>query len=213
MNHSHYFPKKNVEKPHCYSCSACAVAFLFSNCATEKAPEVLRPVVVTEVVPHDTDDPAIWIHPSAPESSLVIGTDKEKGGGLYLYDLNGKILQDRSVVGLDRPNNVDLGYGLVFGGDTVDFVITTERLKNQLRAYTVPEMLPIDGGGMPVFENVAARAPMGIALYKRPDGQWFVFPQPQRRAGGCLSLAVSHFDIRLHDKTGKGQRIWQVVRK
>jgi len=28
----------------------------------------LRPVVITEPVEHDTDDPAIWIHPTDPMS-------------------------------------------------------------------------------------------------------------------------------------------------
>src|SRR5699024_6669488 len=49
----------------------------------------IHPKVVTEPVVYDTDDPAIWINPQDPAKSLIIGTDKEEGGGLYVYDLEG----------------------------------------------------------------------------------------------------------------------------
>ena len=36
------------------------------------------------------DDPAIWIHPTDPSQSTVIGTDKSSDGhGLVVYDLSG----------------------------------------------------------------------------------------------------------------------------
>jgi len=39
------------------------------------------------------DDPAIWIHPTDPSLSTVIGTDKSNpGGGLTVYDLSGRQL-------------------------------------------------------------------------------------------------------------------------
>src|SRR5687767_4381516 len=61
-------------------------------------------------VPHDddaADDPAIWIHPTSPELSLILGTDKQ--GGLYVYNLDGS---ERAVIARDsKPNNVDVLYG------------------------------------------------------------------------------------------------------
>lgn len=48
------------------------------------------------------DDPAIWVAPQA-DQSLVIATQKK--GGLYIFDLAGKIVQE-APGGL--PNNVDL---------------------------------------------------------------------------------------------------------
>ena len=50
--------------------------------------------VETEPVPHSgdaADDPAIWIHPSQPSLSTIIGTDKL--GGLAVYDLAGHQIQ------------------------------------------------------------------------------------------------------------------------
>jgi 3-phytase len=135
-------------------------------------PDVPRiaPAVVTEKTKHDTDDPAIWIHPTDPAQSLVIGTDKEADGGLYVYDLDGKIVQ--VVDSLQRPNNVDIEYGFLLNGQPVDIAVTTERLTSKLRIYQVPDMKAIDGGGIEVFEGETGtefRALMGIALYKMPE--------------------------------------------
>lgn len=127
----------------------------------------LKPKVVTEPVPFDTDDPAIWIHPTDPEKSLVIGTDKEEGGGLYVFDLDGKIVN--KVIGLHRPNNVDLGYGLKLKGKSTDFVITTERNNGTVRIFSFPDLKPIDNGGIAVFEGEEERDPMGVTLYTRPS--------------------------------------------
>ncbi len=129
------------------------------------APDALKPVVVTDAIRYDTDDPCIWINAKDTALSLVIGTDKDSDGGLYVFNLQGKIVN--KVTGLKRPNNVDLAYGLPLGGLPVDFVATTERETNKLRLFRVPDMAPIDNGGIPVFEDSEEKAPMGIALYTR----------------------------------------------
>nr|WP_252728236.1 phytase [Alteromonas sp. C1M14] len=49
------------------------------------------------------DDPAIWYLDEAPETSVILGTDKKSG--LDLYDLSGKRLQHLAV---GRLNNVDV---------------------------------------------------------------------------------------------------------
>lgn len=149
---------------------------LLAGCATETtppvAPDALRPRVVTERVRHDTDDPAIWVHPTNPARSLVIGTDKDTDGALYVFDLEGKVVQ--RVGGIARPNNVDLAYGFILGGKPTDLVITTERERQRLRAFRVPDMTPLDRGDLIVFEGDTTRAPMGLALYTRPrDGALF----------------------------------------
>lgn len=135
---------------------------------TDKVSDVLIPTITTEKVPTDTDDPAIWIHPTDPSQSLIIGTDKggDSGkGGLYVFDMNGKIDTKRSVTYLKRPNNVDIAYGLVVNGSKTDIAVCTERNTNSIRVFSLPEMVAIDGGGIPVFEDDSLRAPMGVALY------------------------------------------------
>lgn len=129
----------------------------------------LVPVIVTEQTKHDTDDPAIWINPTDPTQSLIIGTDKNEDGALYVYTLDGKIDEQKTVRGLKRPNNVDVEYGLILRDQSTDIAVTTERFENRLRIYRLPDMKEIDNGGIDVFVGEDLRAPMGIALYKRPS--------------------------------------------
>jgi 3-phytase len=54
---------------------------------------------------------------------------------------------------------------------TTDIMVFTEREKQQIRLFSVPEMIPLDNGGFSVFEdaeNIESKLPMGIALYKSP---------------------------------------------
>jgi 3-phytase len=136
------------------------------------ATDAVQPRIVTEETRHDTDDAAIWIHPTEPSRSLVLGTDKDTDGSLYVFDLNGKVVQRLS--GLKRPNNVDVGYGLRLGGELVDIAVVTEREQQRLRFFRLPDLQPLDAGDLVVFGGDSARAPMGVALYKRPsDGALF----------------------------------------
>lgn len=144
--------------------------------------KVLKPVLVTEPVKWDTDDPAIWINPVDASKSLIIGTDKDSDGALYVFDLNGKIIEEKTVRNLKRPNNVDVEYGLMLKGKPVDIAVATEREANKIRIYRLPDMTAIDNGGIEVFEGQTERAPMGISLFKRPkDGT--IFAIVSRKSG------------------------------
>ena len=103
---------------------------------------VVQPIVITDTVRHDTDDPAIWINPADPAKSLIIGTDKDQDGGLYVFDLKGKIV--REIHDLKRPNNVDIAYGLMLSGKPTDIAVTTERFTHKLRIFALPDMKPLD---------------------------------------------------------------------
>ena len=127
----------------------------------------IKPVLATEQVGQDADDPAVWIHPKDPQKSLILGTNKVAGpdGALVVMDLEGKVRQ--RVTGIDRPNNVDV---------RGDLAAVTERLKSRVRLFNVSESGVTDSGSFPVFEGQQgpAAAPMGIALYRRPrDGALF----------------------------------------
>jgi 3-phytase len=147
------------------------LSVLLTACKENKlapvAQNAVKPTTVTQALPHDTDDPAIWIHPTDASKSIIIGTDKDTDGGLYAFDLNGKIIK-KSIV-LKRPNNVDIAYGLLIDGKKVDVAVTTERESNTIRIFSLPDLEPIDNGGIPVFEGEELRDPMGIALYTRPS--------------------------------------------
>ncbi|RYY63146.1 MAG: phytase [Chitinophagaceae bacterium] len=169
------------------------------------APDAVKPVVVTEQTAFDTDDPAIWINRADPSQSLIIGTDKETGGGLYAYNLQGKVVN--KVVGLQRPNNVDVAYGFRLGAEVLDLAICTERGSNSLRFYTLPQLIEVDGGGLPVFEGEADRQPMGVAVYTHPADHsiYLIVGRKSGPADGYL------WQYRLADENGKP--VMQLVRK
>ena len=85
---------------------------------------------------YDTvDDPCIWVHPTDPSLSLIIGTDKdENSAGLRVYDLSGNQIYETEI---EKANNVDIRYGFKLGGDTVDIVTTGERTSNTLGVFKI----------------------------------------------------------------------------
>lgn len=135
--------------------------------------DTVYPSIVTKTTKWDTDDPAIWINTKRPKRSLVIGTDKNKDGALYAFNLKGDII--KVFRGLERPNNVDIAYGFPFKGETIDIAVVTERLKQRIRVFRLPELEPLDQGNLDVFDGNTERAPMGVALYKRPSDNAFFF--------------------------------------
>jgi len=141
---------------------------------TTVAADAIAPVLITEPTAVDTDDPAIWINPEDPAKSLILGTDK--GGAVYVFDLEGTIIPEKTVTGMGRMNNVDVAYGFSLGGETIDIALATDRNENKIRAFRLPEMTPIDNGGIEAFEGETPelQRPMGLALYTRPsDGTIF----------------------------------------
>jgi 3-phytase len=149
----------------------------------------LRPTVITDSVKHDTDDPAIWINFQDKSQSLILGTDKGGDGGdgaLYVFGLDGHEHKDKTVHGIKRPNNVDVAYGLILGSQRKDIAVCTERNTNSIRVFSLPEMKPIDSGGIGVFENDTARLPMGIALYTHGDHIYAIVSRKSGPSGSYL---------------------------
>jgi 3-phytase len=130
------------------------------------------------------DDPAIWVHPEDGSRSLILGTMKvaAPAGAVVVFGVDGQIRQ--LVSRLDRPNNIDVEYGLALGGRKVDIAVATERLARQLRVFRIDprEGQLVDLGGIPVLEGQPgeAGAPMGIGLYRRArDGAVFAIVAPK----------------------------------
>ncbi|MEQ1760651.1 MAG: phytase [Vicinamibacterales bacterium] len=171
--------------------SACVLVLTLAACTGCAAVEAgdatgeIAPLVQTTRVDQDVDDPAIWIHPTDQARSLVIGTVKAAApaGAVVVYGLDGGIRQ--VIDGLNRPNNVDVEYGVRLGGQTFDVAVVTERLARQLRLFRIAS----DGKGLaeiarlPVLEGARgnAGAPMGLGLYRRArDGKVYVIVAPKQ---------------------------------
>jgi 3-phytase len=128
--------------------------------------------VETEPVPSSrdaADDPAIWIHPSDPSRSLIIGTDKKRG--LDVYDLGGKRVQSLPD---GRMNNVDLRYGFQLDGANVTIVAATNRTDQSLALYAVDAngyLRDVADGRIPT----GMADPYGLCMYRNGAGEYFVF--------------------------------------
>src|SRR5438034_9316178 len=107
---------------------AIGAALLAGRPATLVAKTIVQPEAraETEPVPHTgdaADDPALWIHPQEPGSSLILGTDKQ--GGLHTYNMDGS--SHALVADAAKPNNVDVLYGFKLNGRKVDLAVATVR--------------------------------------------------------------------------------------
>lgn len=144
----------------------------FNSCGEHNTLKRIHPDIITEKTANDSDDPAIWVNKKDPSKSIVFGTDKDTNGAIYAFDLEGKIIQNKTIKGIKRPNNVDLSYDFQLNDSTkVDIIAFTERENQQIRLFAVPELKPLDNGGFKVFEDASQenyKYPMGIALYNSP---------------------------------------------
>jgi 3-phytase len=117
----------------------------------------VQPTVETFPVPSTddaADDAVVWVHPTDPSLSTIIGTDKE--AGLAVYDLAGNQLQ---FLPHGRQNNVDLRRGFPLGATTVALVTSGERNANLLTVYAV------DPGTRLLAGVAAAPIVLGIDVY------------------------------------------------
>jgi 3-phytase len=169
------------------SCVSCGVMVLFALLALaltspQDAGPVVRPLAVVETtpVPHDgdsADDPAVWIHPSDPGKSLVLGTDKH--GGLITYEMDGRQLQ--VVSDGARPDNVDVVYDFpTGGGGHADLAIAGCRDSKApgLKVWRIDaetrRLSDVTAGGIiPVFGHTE---PYGSCVYhSRKSGTFYAF--------------------------------------
>lgn len=78
------------------------------------------------------DDPAIWVNESAPQNSLIFGTNKKQG--LHVYDLAGNQVQQLLV---GRVNNVDVRNGFTLQGQPMDVAAASHRDNNSIALFAI----------------------------------------------------------------------------
>lgn len=109
------------------------------------------------------DDPAIWVNPHDPASSLVIGNDK--AGALETYNLDGS-LQQRVTTSTAFWGNVDVRQQVTLGVRTLDVVAAYNA---GLRLFSVDPATRLlhqitDGGG-----SIQTNGGEGLCLYESPQ--------------------------------------------
>jgi len=116
------------------------------------------------------DDPAVWVHPTSPALSVVIGTDKQ-GGGLGVYGLDGNQIQ---FLPSGKLNNVDLRDGFQLNGTAVPLLTAGNRTDNSIGIFALDPVTR-------QLRDVAARkittiVTYGSCMYKSPvSGKYYYF--------------------------------------
>jgi 3-phytase len=114
------------------------------------------------------DDPAIWVHPSDPAKSLILGDDKR--GGLCVYGLDGAELQVLDET--KHVNNVDVRYGLPLAGsygdatahERVDLAAAANQTDRSVLFYKInPGSRRLESAGE--LRGIGI-VPYGLCLYK-----------------------------------------------
>jgi len=134
---------------------------------------LVQATMETQPVDHDgdaADDPAIWVHPTDPARSAVIGTDKK--GGLAVYDLSGKRLQ---FLPDGKMNNVDLRGGFRLGGRMVTLIAASDRSHKSIALYTIDPQTRLLRNVADGVQPTNLSDPYGLCMYRDRRGQTFVF--------------------------------------
>ncbi len=136
---------------------------------------LVTPSAETTPVPSSSDaadDTAIWIHPTDPSQSVVIGTDKLSTGGVGVYDLSGRQLHFYLHGSM---NNVDLRYNFPLGSERIALVGVTERNVEStgVRFYKVNVA---DRSLTEVGRISTPGRPRGFGMYHSPvSGKYYAF--------------------------------------
>src|SRR5215207_7239005 len=147
----------------------------------ERAPQprqeqhTVVPTVETTPVSHSgdaADDAAIWVNPSDPARSTIIGTDKL--GGIAVYDRAGTQLQYRDENA--TYNNVDLRTDFPLGDQRVALVAASDRTQYHRRIV----LYSVDPGTGTLTDPVgtirADYEPYGLCMYRSQEsGRFYVF--------------------------------------
>jgi len=150
-----------------------AAAALAAFLAAPADGQTVFPSAQTTPVPSSgdaADDPAIWIHPTNPASSVVIGTDKKSGIGVY--DLSGSQLQFLSV---GRLNNVDLRVRFPLGSDLVDIATASNRTNDTISVFSIDSATGLLSN---IAENSGIATGMtvyGYCMYASTTGKFYGF--------------------------------------
>ncbi|WP_158636516.1 phytase [Luteimonas marina] len=117
------------------------------------------------------DDPAIWAHPTHPERSVVVATDKK--AGLYVYDMQGQVKQ---FLPDGKMNNVDLRDGFRLGDEDITLVAASNRTDKTIALYRLaPEtaqLSDVADGPQPT----GMLDPYGLCMYRSArSGETYVF--------------------------------------
>lgn len=115
------------------------------------------------------DDPTLWVNPTDPQQSLVIGTNKKRG--LAVYDLSGKEIQ---FLADGQMNNVDNRDDFPLNGKKVPIVTASNRSNNSIAVYRINvESRRLESVAAGVIKTIEA---YGSCMYRsNKSGRFYYF--------------------------------------
>ncbi|MGS0676243.1 phytase [Shewanella sp. 125m-1] len=140
------------------------------------------------------DDPAIWVHPTMPEKSRVLGTNKR--WGLLSFSMQGEQLQ---AIGAGRVNNVDIRQQVLLGGEYRDIAVASNRDRNSLSIFSIDAQ----GSLTQLPEQTTALTDIyGLCMYQPSKDELYVFANEK-------SGMVSQMELKWQDNHLKATEVRQ----
>lgn len=128
------------------------------------------------------DDPAIWVHPTQPEKSVIYGSNKKYG--IHTYGLSGKELQ---FIKYAKINNVDVRQGVIMGGKTYDILAGSNRSDKSVDIFIIDDDGKIANQPDYVIDLVDMN-PYGFCLYKDKNDKAYAFVNDKK--GNVLQFSI-----------------------
>ncbi len=112
----------------------CLVSVLFMYCLSQVAYSQTTAATVGTKSIGKADGVAIWLHPTDPTQSIIIGADPRKGLGTF--NLDGSLIELINF-GFSGAGEVDVRYNFPLGGNSVSLIASAHDKKNVMRFFTV----------------------------------------------------------------------------
>lgn len=151
------------------------------------------------------DDIAVWVDPTDPTRSFIVGTSKvdSDNGGLFIYDLAGQLIG--TVASGQAMNNIDLRYGMAHDGAEVDVVAVTNRSRQSVDLFIVDAqartLLEVGSISLDIPQLEDFGEAYGLAMHHdKGTGRYFVFASD--KAG-----RIAQFELFSQGQQIVGQRV------
>lgn len=138
--------------------------FSCGNKRTQDSTGVLHPVMTHEVL-HYASGAVVW-DGGDNNLPLIIGTDNDAEGALYAYNLKGDIV--KKSVPLAFPQHPVVAEDIMVNGCIADAVITVEAQSGKVRVLRLPDLEPLDNGGIEVLGDEKEAVAGSVSVWTRP---------------------------------------------
>ncbi|WP_394204189.1 phytase [Shewanella waksmanii] len=134
------------------------------------------------------DDPAIWVHPTQPSQSRILGTNKR--WGLLSFDMQGQQVQKLPA---GRVNNVDIRQRVKLGGQYRDIAVASNRDRNSLSIFEINQ----HGHLTQLVEQATSLTDIyGLCLYQPDETSLYAFANDKSGVISQLSLSWDKHHLR-----------------